>query len=98
MSEIEFCTPYVVAEEWVVARMLRFMHAKNCFSDTLSPSGLLFKLNVPVPSMSRNCRVRAGLTETRRDSVLIPLLKVNDRINTDVFPSHEYMKWIRGIN
>ena len=35
VSEIEFRAPYVVAERWVVARMLRFMHAKNVRSDTL---------------------------------------------------------------
>jgi len=35
VSEIEFRTPYVVAERWIVARMLRFMHAKNVHSDTL---------------------------------------------------------------
>jgi hypothetical protein len=35
VSEIEFRTPYVVAEQWIVARMLRFMHAKNVHSDTL---------------------------------------------------------------
>ena len=37
VSEIEFRTPYVVAERWIVARMLRFMHAKNVHSDTLIP-------------------------------------------------------------
>jgi hypothetical protein len=37
VSEIEFRTPYVVAERWIVARMLRFMHAKNVHSDTLVP-------------------------------------------------------------
>jgi hypothetical protein len=36
VSEIEFRTPYVVAERWIVARMLRFMSAKNVHSDTLS--------------------------------------------------------------
>jgi hypothetical protein len=35
VSEIEFRTPYVVGERWIVARMLRFMHAKNVHSDTL---------------------------------------------------------------
>ena len=35
VSEIEFRTPYVVAERWIVARRLRFMHAKNLHSDTL---------------------------------------------------------------
>jgi hypothetical protein len=35
VSEIEFRTPYVVAERWIVARMLRFMSAKNVHSDTL---------------------------------------------------------------
>ena len=35
VSEIEFRTPYVVAERWIVARLLRFMHAKNVHSDTL---------------------------------------------------------------
>jgi hypothetical protein len=36
VSEIEFRTPYAVAERWIVARMLGFMHAKNVHSDTLS--------------------------------------------------------------
>ena len=35
MSEIEFCTLYVVAERWILDCILRFMHAKNHFSDTL---------------------------------------------------------------
>jgi hypothetical protein len=35
VSEIEFCTLYVVAERWILGRMLRFVHAKNHFSDTL---------------------------------------------------------------
>jgi hypothetical protein len=35
VSEIEFCTLYVVAERWILARILRFMHAKNNYSDTL---------------------------------------------------------------
>jgi hypothetical protein len=35
VSEIEFRTLYVVAERWIVARMLRFMSAKNVHSDTL---------------------------------------------------------------
>jgi hypothetical protein len=35
VSEIEFRTPYVVAERWIVARMLRFIHAKTVHSDTL---------------------------------------------------------------
>ena len=37
MSEIEFCTLYVVAERWILGCILRFMHAKNHFSDTLIP-------------------------------------------------------------
>jgi hypothetical protein len=36
VSEIEFCTLYVVAERWILGCILRFMHAKNHFSDTLS--------------------------------------------------------------
>jgi hypothetical protein len=36
VSEIEFCTLYVVAERWILACIFRFMHAKNHFSDTLS--------------------------------------------------------------
>jgi hypothetical protein len=36
VSEIEFCTLYVVAERCILGCMLRFMHAKNHFSDTLS--------------------------------------------------------------
>jgi hypothetical protein len=35
VSEIEFCTLYVVAERWFLGSILRFMHAKNHFSDTL---------------------------------------------------------------
>jgi hypothetical protein len=35
VSEIEFCTLYVVAERWILGCILRFMHAKNHFSDTL---------------------------------------------------------------
>src|SRR5271154_3723005 len=35
VSEIEFRTLYVVAERWILGCMLRFMHAKNHFSDTL---------------------------------------------------------------
>jgi hypothetical protein len=35
VSEIEFCTLYVVAERWILDCILRFMHAKNHFSDTL---------------------------------------------------------------
>jgi hypothetical protein len=37
VSEIEFCTLYVVAERWILGCILRFMHAKNHFSDTLLP-------------------------------------------------------------
>ena len=37
MSEIEFCTLYVVPEQWIVGCMLRFVHANNHFSDTLIP-------------------------------------------------------------
>ena len=37
VSEIEFCTLYVVAERWILGCILRFMHAKNHFSDTLIP-------------------------------------------------------------
>jgi hypothetical protein len=36
VSEIEFCTLYVVAEQWILGCILRFMYAKNHFSDTLS--------------------------------------------------------------
>jgi hypothetical protein len=35
VSEIEFRTLYVVAERWILGCILRFMHAKNHFSDTL---------------------------------------------------------------
>jgi hypothetical protein len=35
VSEIEFCTLYVVAERWILGCILRFMHAKDHFSDTL---------------------------------------------------------------
>ena len=35
VSEIEFCTLYVVAERWILGCMLRFVDAKNDFSDTL---------------------------------------------------------------
>jgi hypothetical protein len=35
VSEIEFCTLYVVAERWILGCILRFMHAKIHFSDTL---------------------------------------------------------------
>jgi hypothetical protein len=38
VSEIEFCTLYVVAERWILGCILRFMHAKNHFSDTLQVS------------------------------------------------------------
>jgi hypothetical protein len=49
VSEIEFCTLYVVAERWILGCILRFMHAKNHFSDTLrsnhdSKSEILFAL------------------------------------------------------
>src|ERR1700691_2528398 len=37
VSEIEFCNLYVVAERWILGCILRFMHAKNHFSDTLIP-------------------------------------------------------------
>jgi hypothetical protein len=37
VSEIEFCTLYLVPEQWVVGCMLRFVHANNHFSDTLYP-------------------------------------------------------------
>src|ERR1700733_13460780 len=37
VSEIEFCTPYAGAEPWILVYILRFMHAKNHFSDTLIP-------------------------------------------------------------
>ena len=38
VSEIrEFCTLYVVAEGSISGCILRFMHAKNHFSDTLIP-------------------------------------------------------------
>src|SRR5271170_2064287 len=37
VSEIEFCTLYVVAERWILGCILRFMRAKNHFSDTLIP-------------------------------------------------------------
>lgn len=35
VSEIDFCTLYVVAERWILACMLRFVRVKNDFSDTL---------------------------------------------------------------
>ena len=35
VSGIEFCTLYVVAEQWILGCILRFMHAKNHFSDIL---------------------------------------------------------------
>jgi hypothetical protein len=35
VSEIEFCILYVVAERWILGCILRFMHAKNHYSDTL---------------------------------------------------------------
>ncbi len=35
LSEIEFCTLYVVPERWIFGCMLRFVHANNHFSDTL---------------------------------------------------------------
>jgi hypothetical protein len=35
LSEIEFRTPYVVAERLIVALMLRFKPAKKVLSDTL---------------------------------------------------------------
>jgi hypothetical protein len=35
VSEIEFCTLYVVAERCILCCMLRFVHAKTHFSDTL---------------------------------------------------------------
>jgi hypothetical protein len=42
VSEIEFCTLYVVAERWILGCIL---HAKNHFSDTLSVCPA-FSLNV----------------------------------------------------
>jgi len=39
VSEIEFCTLYVVAERWILGCILRFMRANNHFSDTLIPLG-----------------------------------------------------------
>jgi hypothetical protein len=35
VSEIECCTLDVVGEHWILGCILRFMHAKNHFSDTL---------------------------------------------------------------
>jgi hypothetical protein len=35
VSEIEFCTLYVVAERWTLGCMLRFVRANNDFSDTV---------------------------------------------------------------
>jgi hypothetical protein len=40
VSEIEFCALHVVAERWISGCMLRFMHAKNHFSDTLRTGDL----------------------------------------------------------
>jgi hypothetical protein len=39
VSEIEFCTLYVVAEPWILDWILRFMHATNHLSDTLYTVG-----------------------------------------------------------
>jgi hypothetical protein len=35
VSEIEFCTLYVVAGLWILGCILRLMHAKKHYSDTL---------------------------------------------------------------
>ena len=42
VSEIESCTRYVGAERRISAPMLRFVHAKSHFSDTLVPCRLIF--------------------------------------------------------
>jgi hypothetical protein len=71
VSEIEFRTPYVVAERWIVARMLRFMHAKNVHSDTLSicprnrpASGRLWRLPSHLAS-ERKCYPPASPCKAR---------------------------------
>jgi hypothetical protein len=48
VSEIEFCTLYVVAERWIFGCILRFMHAENHFSDTLIPIPVCFLIRNPV--------------------------------------------------
>ena len=48
VSEIEFCTLYVVAERWILGCILRLTHAKNHFSDTLLES-VHETLRNPVP-------------------------------------------------
>src|ERR1700733_14024040 len=47
VSEIEFCTLYVVAERWILGCILRFKHAKNHFSDTLGTSPVGTAENAP---------------------------------------------------
>jgi hypothetical protein len=47
VSEIEFCTLYLVPEQWVVGCMLRFVHANNHFSDTLKTSPVGTAENAP---------------------------------------------------
>jgi hypothetical protein len=43
VSEIEFCTLYVVANRWILGCILPFMHAKNYFSDTLLACAVLMR-------------------------------------------------------
>jgi hypothetical protein len=65
VSEIEFRTPYVVAERWIVARMLRFMHAKNVHSDTLrSNPSVLKRWGYFVYSFSVRMGVKLPVPET----------------------------------
>jgi hypothetical protein len=71
VSEIEFCTLYVVAERWILDCILRFMHAKNHFSDTLIPIHPRGNLGTAVPKFpvpkfpkkTADNRVRSALAE-----------------------------------
>jgi hypothetical protein len=52
VSEIEFCTLYVVAERWILGCMLRFVRANNDFSDTLFVCPESFRIVPSVPNRS----------------------------------------------
>ena len=67
MSEIDFCTLYVVAERWILACTLRFVRANNDFSDTLRKWHFKNRL-------LKSPAAPAGSTHSKLDSV-VPALR-----------------------
>src|SRR5580658_6989309 len=91
--EIEFCTLYVVAERWILDCILRFMHAKNHFSDTLRDCHLGKSLPLLAKFQSRLTQI-SGSNTTQAPG---PCLSVSGCLQKNSFGQRSKKKWVLSI-